>query len=197
MSRGVQQFAGAYALAVVRPNSPQLRIARSLLPGAQGRSFALPVSLTHPDGLTSDIVEAVLAQFRRSWRDCARLAPLLRGRTDEETFRSVWQFARQQITYLLDRPPGNQYIKTPRAVLMSGTADCKGLATLQNALLACLGYQPAFKFAGYVPSGQFTHVYSQVADRAGTTYVLDACLPAFGMEKKTETSRVIPALATT
>lgn len=193
MKKGVQQFPGAYALAVVRPDSRELRIARSLLPGAQGRSFTLPVSLTHPDGLTADIVDAVLAQFRRSWRDCAKVAPLLRGHTDEETFRSVWQFARRQITYLLDRPPGNQYIKTPRAVVMSGTADCKGLATLQNSLLACLGYQPAFKFAGYVPAGEFTHVYSQVADAAGTTYTLDACLPVFGMEKKPEISRVIPA----
>jgi hypothetical protein len=106
----------------------------------------------------------------------------------------VWQFARRQITYVLDRPPGNQYIKTPRAVVATGTADCKGLATLQNALLACLGYRPAYKFAGYVPGGEFTHVYSQVADAAGTVYVLDACLPAFNLEKKPETSRIVPAL---
>lgn len=190
--RGVQQFPGAYALAVVRPNSPVLRIARSMLPGAQGRSFHLETA--HENGLTSDIVEAVLTQFRRSWTDCRQLAPLLRGRTDEETFRSVWNFGRQQITYLLDRPPGNQYIKTPRAVVATGTADCKGLATLQNALLACLGYRPAFKFAGYVPGGEYTHVYSQVADAAGTLYTLDACLPVFNLEKKPEVSQVIPAL---
>ena len=193
MKRGVQQFAGAYALAVVRPDSPVLRVARSLLPPAQGRSFT--VQTAKLDGLTSDIVEAVLTQFRRSWADCQRLAPALRGRTDEETFRSVWQFARQQITYLLDRPPGNQYIKTPRAVVATGTADCKGLAILQNALLACLGYRPAFKFAGYVSGGDYTHVYSQVADAAGTMYTLDACLPAFNLEKKPETSRIIPALS--
>lgn len=169
-----------YAAAITRPKSPELEAARARLPRPQGRSF--PVRTLDEDGYTSDIVAAMLALFRRSWRDVAQVAPLLRQATDELTLRAVWQFARQQITYVLDRPPGTQYIKTPRAIIWTGIADCKGLAILQNALLLNLGFAPEFKFAGYVPGGQFTHVYTQVS-AGGQRYTLDACLPQFNQEK--------------
>ena len=114
---------------------------------------------------------------------------MLRQATPELTLRAVWQFARQQITYVLDRPAGTQYIKTPRAIIWTGIADCKGLAILQNALLLNLGFAPYFKFAGYVPGGQFTHVYSQVL-LGGRRYTLDACLPEFDQEKTPAVSRL-------
>ena len=179
-----------YAAAITRPNSPELAAARARLPRPQGRSF--PVSTIDEDGYTSDIVAAMLALFKRSWRDVAQVAPLLRQPTDELTLRAVWQFARRQITYVLDRPPGTQYIKTPRAVLWTGVADCKGLAILQNALLLALGFAPEFKFAGYAPGGQFTHVYTQL-EVAGRRYTLDACLPEFNQEKPPVVSRLYPA----
>lgn len=179
-----------YAAAINRPQSAELAAARALLPVPQGRSF--PVRTLDEDGYTSDIVAAMLALFRRSWRDVAQVAPLLRQATDELTLRAVWQFARKQITYVLDRPPGTQYIKTPRAVLWTGIADCKGLAILQNALLLALGFAPEFKFAGYAPGGQFTHVYSQVSV-AGRRYTLDACLPEFNQEKTPAVAQLEPA----
>lgn len=181
---------GLYAATVTRPKSPELEAARAVLPQPQGRSF--PVRTVAENGYTSDIVTAMLVLFATSWRDVAKVAPLLLQATPELTFRAVWQFCRRQITYVLDRPAGTQYIKTPRAVLWTGVADCKGLAILQNALLLNLGFAPDFKFAGYVPGGQYTHVYSQV-EHNGRRYTLDACLPEFNQEKPPVVSRLEPA----
>ncbi len=178
------------SVVAVRPKSAILSRVRALLPPPQGRSF--PVRTVTENGYTEDIISAVLALFRTSWRDVAQVAPLLREPTDERTLRAVWQFCRQQITYVLDRPAGTQYIKTPRAILYTGLADCKGLAILQNALLLNLGYAPDFKFAGYVPGGQFTHVYSQ-CPAGGVRYTLDACLPEFNQEKPPAVARVVAA----
>lgn len=176
-----------YAATITRPKSRELAAARALMPAPQGRSF--PVRTVAENGYTPDIIVAILALFVRSWTDVAQFAPLLRQATPELTLRAVWQFVRQQITYVLDRPAGVQYIKTPRAIIWTGIADCKGLAILQNALLLSLGFQPLFKFAGYVPGGQFTHVYSQVLVN-GRRYTLDACLPEFDQEKPPAVSRL-------
>ncbi len=175
------------ATVATRPRSRELEAARAVLPAPQGRSF--PVRTVAENGYTADIISAILVLFASSWMDVARVAPMLRQATPELTLRAVWQFVRQQITYVLDRPAGTQYIKTPRAIIWTGVADCKGLAILQNALLLNLGFQPYFKFAGYVPGGQFTHVYSQVL-LGGRRYTLDGCLPAFDQEKTPAVSRL-------
>lgn len=180
-------MSGLYAAAVTRPKSRELEAARAVLPAPQGRSF--PVRTVMENGYTADIISAMLALFGRSWTDVAKVAAMLQQPTAELTLRAVWQFARQQITYVLDRPAGTQYIKTPRAIIWTGIADCKGLAILQNALLVNLGFSPFFKFAGYVPGGQFTHVYSQVLLN-GHRYTLDACLPEFDQEKTPAVSRL-------
>lgn len=176
-----------YAAQITRPKSRELEAARAVLPPPQGRSF--PIRTVMENGYTSDIIAAILVLFARSWSDVAKVAPMLKQATPELTLRAVWQFARQQITYVLDQPAGTQYIKTPRAIIWTGVADCKGLAILQNALLLNLGFSPFFKFAGYVPKGQFTHVYSQVLLN-GRRYTLDACLPVFDQEKTPAVSRL-------
>lgn len=189
---------------IIPPKSRELAFARSLMPADQGRTFT--VTETHANGLTQDIVQAVVDQFRRSWRDTARLAPHFQVRdkcngctagvqlAHETTLRAVWAFARHQITYVLDHPPGTQWIKTPRTVIMTGFADCKGLSTLVNSLLANLGYKPYFKFVAYVPGGLVTHVYTFV-EAGGKRYVLDACMHDFNIEKNYSGEQLVPALA--
>jgi hypothetical protein len=160
------------------------------MPNPQGRSF--PMQTAHENGLTRDIINAVVAQLKKAWRDTAALAPSFRAATDEQTLRNVWAFARHQITYVLDQPAGTQWIKTPRAVVSTGFCDCKGLATLQNSILLNLGYKPAFKFVSYVPGGEATHVYTQV-DAGGKTYILDACMYDFNIEKPYAGAELVPA----
>lgn len=177
---------------ILPPKSPELEAARRLMAPDQGRSFA--VAETHANGLTQDIVQAVVQQFRRSWRDTVRLAPHFRKASDEATLRAVWAFARHQVTYVLDYPPGTQWIKTPRAVIMTGFSDCKGLATTVNSILANLGYDPYFKFVSYVPGGEPTHVYTFV-EAGGRRYVLDACMHDFNIEKNYSGEQLVRALS--
>lgn len=160
------------------------------MPQPAGRSF--PMVTMPGEGYTRDIINAVVAQLKKAWRDTAALAPSFRAGSDEETVRRVWAFARHQITYVLDAPAGNQYIKTPRAVIATGFCDCKGLSILVNSILLNLGYRPAFKFVSYAMGGEATHVYTQV-DIKGKTYVLDACMHDFNIEKPYASAELVPA----
>ena len=176
---------------VIAPKSEELTAARALMPMPQGRSFVKETVAAN--GYTVDIIKAITTLFHASYRDTEKLAPQLRGRTPADTFARVWNFARHQITYVLDHPPGYQYIKTPRTIIQTGFCDCKGLSILQNSLLVNLGYKPAFKFVSYVAGGEATHVYTEVTVD-GQTYVLDACMYAFNTEKPYSRAQLVPAL---
>lgn len=179
-------------LTIIPPKSEVLTAARKLVP-PPGPNHRSEMRLTDGNGITQDIIDTITAVFRKSYRDTAKLAPQLRGRDAADTFRRVWAFARHQITYVLDNPPGDQFVKTPRMVIVTGFCDCKGLSILVNSLLVNLGYKPSFKYAGYVPGGDVTHVYTQI-EEAGQTYILDACMHAFNTEKPYATTKLVPAL---
>ena len=159
------------------PAAPvSLSQARALVAPPAGR-----IERTFAAGRTDDIVAEVRAVFAVSGGQVGRLAAALQGRTVAATLRNVFAFVGGQVGYVLD-PRGQQYIKTPAAVVHSGFADCKGLSILTGALLGALGIPASFRFAAYVP-GPFTHVYVVAHPHGLPPIVLDTCLPTIGEEK--------------
>lgn len=134
----------------------------------------------HRNGDTPDIIETILYMDAHgaAWVvtenvDC------LRGATDYETLRNVWQFVKRNLRYQADRP-GHERVKSPGALYTSGLGDCKSFSIAEGALLRALGIPYKYRFAAYEP-GDFTHVYV-VADLGGDEVIMDAVHSQFDDE---------------
>jgi len=126
-------------------------------------------------GITSDIVDAVIAVGEESKWQCMQLAPSLRGRTVKQTARNIHTFIRKYIRYVEDEP-GKQWIKTPARTWADKVADCKGYSIFTSSILSCLGIPHAYRFVSYTKGAKVPrHVYIVAFDQ-GRLYPIDACL---------------------
>lgn len=139
------------------------------------------VKEVNADGLTLDILNEVVAETSRSWKQVQDFSKYFRGANVYATAEAVWQYIRENIRYQLD-PLGIQYIKTPARVIADGFADCKGYSILASSLLNCLGIENKLRFVAYNEAKKISHVYVVVFD-GSKEILLDACLPQFNTEK--------------
>jgi hypothetical protein len=134
------------------------------------------IPASKPNADTRDIINAL-----------ARILPAATKQAEQFTFLrktgdpiadalSVGFYVRNNFTYIKDGLL-EQNIKTPGALLVTKTGDCKSFALFIAAVLSSWKYKNGLRFAGYNGSSQPTHVYNFVLTNENKIFTLDACLP--------------------
>lgn len=108
-------------------------------------------------GTTEDIIREVFATFNDEWRQCAEIAPTLRGATEYDTCRNIFDYILQNVEYIED-PSGEQNVKTPGRLKRDGFGDCKSMAIMAASCCKCLGIPCVFRFVAF-GTKNVTHVY--------------------------------------
>lgn len=105
------------------------------------------------------------------------LARQLRGRTDQETARNIFNWVVKNIKY--NKDGYNQIVRMPSGILRTKEGDCKSMSLLIASLLANNGMTPTFVYTSYRPDPTPSHIYVELQD--GT--ILDAVWRRFNSEK--------------
>lgn len=137
----------------------------------------------YENGDTRDIIATIMLADKKSDGYINRSAvECLRGANDISTFRNVWAFVRNNVTYKTDTP-GYEKVKSPGALFHEyGKGDCKSFSVAAVAILRALGYNNIYyRFTSYKP-GEYTHVYVVVKGRE--TVVIDSTWRQFNSEPR-------------
>ena len=108
-------------------------------------------------GNTDDIIREVFATFNDTWQQCAEIAPMLRGATEYETCRNIFDYIIRNVEYIED-PDGVQNVKTPGRLKRDGFGDCKSMAIMAASCCKCLNIPCVFRFVAF-GTPNVTHVY--------------------------------------
>lgn len=149
-------------------------------PGATGAILA-----NVQNGYNSDIVTAILNATTPAADQVKNIAQTFRGATDRDTARNIFDFLKNNITYLEDQ--GRQVIKLPARLLLDGSGDCKSFALFTAAILKNLNIPASLRFTSYTAEPQPSHVY--VVTAAG---IIDAVYTHFDAEKKYQSKKDYP-----
>jgi hypothetical protein len=123
-------------------------------------------------GNTSDIINVVMYAYDVE-RDpqIKELAGKLKGNSDSQTCKNIWQYLQDNVVYHADSESSNgEMVKSPARLLVDGTGDCKSYSLFTAVILRWLGIPHLFRFVSYSPRPEATHVYVV----AGGNIVIDA-----------------------
>jgi hypothetical protein len=118
--------------------------------------------------------------------DTAKLAPILKGKSLEETLRNNWNFVYNHIQYKLDTPGIEELRRPARAWAERKIGiDCDCYTIFLCTLLLNQGIEPVIRIVQIPPATSFHHVYPIVykKGKSGLYYTLDAVLDRFNYEK--------------
>lgn len=114
-------------------------------------------TLVNAHGDTDDIIREVFATFNDEWRQCYEVAPYLKGDTEIDTCRNIFNFVLYNVAYKED-PAGQQLVKTPGRLYNDGVGDCKSMAIMAASCCRCLDIPCIFRFVAF-GTENVTHVY--------------------------------------
>lgn len=154
-----------------------MNVNTSLIPPPNRRD-----DLVKNDYDTGDIVKEVLDTYKDTKGQLAAFAPQLRGNSDLETCRKIFEFIKKNIRYRID-PSGVQWVQTPARLWANKVGDCKSYSIFAAACLYNLGIPGCFRFVSYNKSPIPTHVYV-VAYPGGKEIKIDAVLSGFNTENQ-------------
>jgi hypothetical protein len=107
-----------------------------------------------------DTVQLVKQVVRETLADTEQLAPLLTGRSLDETCRNIWQFVYDHIRYFRDAPGVEQVRRPARSWADRATGvDCDCYTTFISSLLTNLGIAHTLRITEYAHKGYFQHIY--------------------------------------
>lgn len=134
------------------------------------------------NGDTKDIIKVIMDSDATADKYVdPKAVECLLGATEMETLRNVWRFVKGNIKYRADRP-GHEIVRSPGALFASGTGDCKSFSIAEAAILRRLGFRGIrYRFAGYRPGDNYTHVYVVVRS-GGRDVIMDAVHSKFDDE---------------
>ncbi|MCB0805381.1 MAG: hypothetical protein KDC05_06245 [Bacteroidales bacterium] len=138
------------------------------------------------EGNVNDTVFLMGEYIQKYKSDTAKLAPILKGKSLEETLRNNWNFVYNHIQYKLDTP-GIEELRRPArtwAERKSGV-DCDCYTIFLCTLLLNQGIEPVIRIVQIPPATSFHHVYPIVYKnkKSGEYYTLDVVLDRFNYEK--------------
>lgn len=107
---------------------------------------------------TADIIKCVEDTFYKYWQTCYTEAQTLKGATEYDTCKNVWQYVIDHTSYIEDAP-GTQFVKSPARLLDDGTGDCKSMSVMCASLLTCCGIRCSFRFVSFRENSSLSHVY--------------------------------------
>ena len=124
-----------------------------------------------------DIRDLLTALIPRARRQMRAYADRFRGRNERETCRRIFDFLKNDLTYIADG--GEQVIKLPSALLKYRTGDCKSYALFTAAILENLRIPYSLVYTSYNANPVPGHVY--VVTDSGC--IIDAVFGQFDAEK--------------
>lgn len=136
------------------------------------------------DGDTQDIIAAILYgdKQQRAKNLVGKLPDLLRGADDYDTFRIIWAFVRENMTFKNDKR-GHERVKAPNWMLYLRVGNCKSFSLLTAAILYRLGFKYKYRFVGYNnDKDNPTHVFVIAYTRDGREVILDSVHTRFDDE---------------
>lgn len=110
-----------------------------------------------------------------------KIAPLLKGRTLEETCQNIWERFYTRIQYRKDEPNKEQ-IQSPRVTWGLKAGDCDDFAVLVSAVLCVLRIPHMFRIMAQTEENGYQHIYVVVPNPAGEEIKIDCVLPRFNYE---------------
>ena len=149
------------------------------------------------DVQTQGIIEVVLYADPRCGDYTRDFAKTLKAAKIIDTCRTIWEFMKTQVPYVLDKK-GYQWIKSPGRLWQEKAGDCKSYSVFIASCLKNLGIQYGYRFASY-DSGDPTptHVYVYVPLKSGGEIILDAVWTGpFNTQKKFEYKKDYPMAKT-
>lgn len=140
------------------------------------------VKVMYQDGDVDDIIEVILYADTMSRGFTKRLAKELKGKTDYETLRNIWNFTKQNVRYVRDRV-GQEVIKSPGKTWHDRKGDCKSFSVFEGSLFQNLGYKYKYRVAFYNPRHPNSgHIYPIVILPGGREVIMDAVHTRFDDE---------------
>jgi len=124
-----------------------------------------------------DIRDLLTALIPRARRQMSGGADRFRGRNERETCRRIFDFLKNDLTYIADG--GEQVIKLPSALLKYRTGDCKSYALFTAAVMENLRIPYSLVYTSYNANPVPGHVY--VVTDSGC--IIDAVFGQFDAEK--------------
>ena len=139
----------------------------------------MAISLVKTDATNMDLRNAIEKAYPKacSQIESKVLARKLRGRTDNETARNIFNYVVKNVQYKKDGY--NQIVRLPSGLLRTREGDCKSMALLIASLLANNGITPTFIYTSYKSDPTPSHIYVETKDGV----ILDAVWKRFNSEK--------------
>lgn len=135
------------------------------------------------DGEVSDTVELMEKVVHKFLTDTARIAPVLRRNTIEETCKSIYDFVYNHIQYKLDKRGLEQLRRPARSWAERRTGvDCDCMSIFISSILTNLKIPHSFRITRY-SADHWQHVYVIVPDQRGGYTNIDAVVSPYGYEK--------------
>ncbi len=135
------------------------------------------------DGEVSDTVELMEKVVHKYLTDTARIAPVLRRNTIEETCKSIYDFVYNHIQYKLDKRGLEQLRRPARSWAERRTGvDCDCMSIFISSILTNLKIPHSFRITRY-SADHWQHVYVIVPDQRGGYINIDAVVSPYGYEK--------------
>lgn len=134
---------------------------------------------------TGDILTVIEMADEYEAKKCTvkQLAQKLRGATDFETCKNVWNFTKKSIKYIQDAA-GYERVKLANKTVFDAFGDCKSMTILIISLLRENGITAKKRFVSWSKDADVTHVYAVAILRGGEEILLDAVHTRFNSEVK-------------
>lgn len=161
---------------------------RDILPGTEyDKLFPKPDNtntLVDRNGSIGDTMFQMGKVLGKYYKDTAKLAPMLRGDTIEDTCKSIFDFVYNHIQYELDEPGEEQLRRPARAWAdRERGVDCDCYSIFIASILMNLGIEYKLRITKYDGKPYYQHVYVIVPNGSGY-YIIDPVLDTFNYEKQ-------------
>lgn len=159
---------------------------RSIISGKEyDRYFPKPEAqdrIIIQDGEVSDTVELMKKVVWRYIDDTKRIAPVLKGKSLQETAEHIWNFLFRHIQYKLDQRGLEQLRRPARSWAERNSGiDCDCFSIFISSILTNLQIPHSFRITKYGGT-HFQHVYVVVPSE-GNLWIIDPVLSRFNYEK--------------
>ena len=150
---------------------------------------------TYPLKRYADVHDTIFAIKRiivQQYTVVSDLAKNLQGNNEQETFKNIWNFVRNNILYQNDEK-GKEQLRRPQRTLHDKTGDCDDFSILISSILMNLGIKHELLVTAYKKESQWQHIYPVAYDTQGNRFVIDCVpeIPYFNYEAKPIINKII------